>query len=111
MPQAAAVKSFTPKLISNSDLSDDAKLMWCTCAWWGTANGLLSAKKLDAFVWTMSNELALDPARIIWLTEELIRSGYHPELFAREITFDEPPGSVNARKVRLLKTIGRFNEE
>ena len=111
MTEAAAVESMTPICILNSDLSDDAKRLWCPCARWGSANGKLSAKNLDEFVWAMSNELGLEPARVLWLTEELIRSGLHPEIFARETTFNELADSINARTVRLLKAIGRLNEE
>ena len=101
----------TPISIMNSELSDDAKRIWCRVARWGSAKGKLLAENLDDFVWTMSSELGLEPTRVISLTEELIRAGLHPELFAREITFNEPPGRINTRKIRLLKTIKRFNEE
>ena len=109
MTEDAAVQSMIPIRIKNSDLSDDAKRLWCRCARWGSANGKLFAKNLDEFVWAMSNESGLEPTRVIWLMEEMIRSGLHPEIFAREITFHELPDSINTRKVRLLKAIGRLN--
>ena len=109
MTEAAAVESMTPIRIKNSDLSDDAKRLWAPSARWGSANGKLFAKNLDEFLWKMSNELGLEPARVRWLMEEMIRSGLHPEIFARETTFNELPDSINARKVRLLKVIGRLN--
>ena len=44
MTEDAAVESMIPIRIKNSDLSDDAKRLWCRCARWGSANGKLFAK-------------------------------------------------------------------